>query len=128
MGAGGRFNATYPTFICGDVVVKLFGYSRSWRASHAAERAAQALVATDPEVLAARRGALMRRRRCPMALPAYHTSARGRSLPPHLVAQVDDYLARLGAIDRVFVHGDLCANHVYVENGGLAGIIDWHTR
>ena len=23
------FNPTYPTFLCGDVVVKLFGYSRS---------------------------------------------------------------------------------------------------
>ena len=23
------FNATYPTFLCGDVVVKLFGYVRS---------------------------------------------------------------------------------------------------
>ena len=46
------FNATYPTFLYGDVVVKLFGYSRSWRASHAAERAAQALIATDPEIAA----------------------------------------------------------------------------
>ncbi|MGQ0715972.1 MAG: hypothetical protein ACT4NP_01435 [Pseudonocardiales bacterium] len=39
------FNATYPTFLYGDAVVKLFGYSRSWRASHAAERAAQHLLA-----------------------------------------------------------------------------------
>src|SRR5438552_10191915 len=46
------FNATYPTFLYGDVVVKLFGYLRPWRASHAAERAAQALVATDPEIRA----------------------------------------------------------------------------
>jgi len=38
---------TYPTFLHGDVVVKLFGYVRSWRESHAAERAAQALLATD---------------------------------------------------------------------------------
>ncbi len=47
-------NATYPTFLYGDVVVKLFGYSRSWRASHAAERTAQRLVATDPEIAAPR--------------------------------------------------------------------------
>ena len=47
------------------------------------------------------------------------------SLPPHLVAQVDAYLARLAPFDRVFVHGDLCANHVFVENGRLSGIIDW---
>ena len=46
------FNPTYPTFLCGDVVVKLFGCSRAWRESHAAERAAQVLVATDPEIAA----------------------------------------------------------------------------
>jgi hypothetical protein len=34
------FNATYPIFLYGDVVVKLFGYSRSWRESHAGDRAA----------------------------------------------------------------------------------------
>lgn len=46
------FNATYPTFLYGDVVVKLFGYSRSWRTSHSAERAALNLLATDPEIAA----------------------------------------------------------------------------
>jgi hygromycin-B 7''-O-kinase len=47
------FNATWPTFVYGDVVVKLFGYSpRSWRASHAAERAVQNMVATGPEIAA----------------------------------------------------------------------------
>lgn len=46
------FDATYPTFLYGDVVVKLFGYARAWRESHAAERGAQALVATDPEIVA----------------------------------------------------------------------------
>jgi hygromycin-B 7''-O-kinase len=47
------FNATHPTFLYGDVVVKLFGYSpHSWRASHAAERVAQAVVAADPTILA----------------------------------------------------------------------------
>lgn len=56
--AGGEpvagFNATYPTFLYGNVVVKLFGYSRSWRASHAAERAAHHLLATGPEIAAPR--------------------------------------------------------------------------
>lgn len=47
-GAGG----TYPTVLYGDVVVKLFGYFRTWREGHAAERAALALVATDPEIAA----------------------------------------------------------------------------
>jgi hypothetical protein len=52
-------------------------------------------------------------------------AAERSSLPPHLIAQIDDYLARLGPFDRVFVHGDLVANHVFVENGRLTGIIDW---
>ena len=48
------FNGTYPTFVCGDVVVKLFGYSKAWREAHTGERAAYALLATDPEVAAPR--------------------------------------------------------------------------
>jgi hygromycin-B 7''-O-kinase len=47
------------------------------------------------------------------------------SLPPHLAEQVEDYLARLGPFDRVFVHGDLTGRHAFVENGRLTGIIDW---
>jgi hygromycin-B 7''-O-kinase len=47
------------------------------------------------------------------------------SLLPHLVAQVDDYLARIGSFDCVFVNGDLVANHAYIENGRLTGIVDW---
>ena len=31
------FNATYPTFLYGDVVVKLFGNTPWWREGHAAE-------------------------------------------------------------------------------------------
>ncbi|MFE4540738.1 phosphotransferase family protein [Streptomyces scopuliridis] len=49
-GVGG----TYPTFLYGDVVVKLFGGTGAWRESHTAERAALALVATDPEIAAPR--------------------------------------------------------------------------
>jgi hypothetical protein len=41
------FNPTYPTFVYGDIVVKLFGNSPAWRESNAAEHAALALVATD---------------------------------------------------------------------------------
>ncbi|MGI8873925.1 MAG: phosphotransferase family protein [Egibacteraceae bacterium] len=173
------FNATYPTFLYGDVVVKLFGCSRSWRGSHAAERAAQALVATDPEIaapsplaegrlyddvdapwpylittrmsgLASWRAGLSAEQRLSIAAelgrqvrrvhalrpsgvatdadwPAMDVTAAAErsSLPPHLIAQIDDYLARLGPFDRVFVHGDLVANHVFVENGRLTGIIDW---
>jgi hygromycin-B 7''-O-kinase len=170
---------TYPTFLYGDVVVKLFGYVRSWRESHAAERAAQALVATDPEIAAPGLLAEGRLYDDPGALWPYLITARmsgvawryaalssdqqlsvagdlGRqirrvhalrasgvathedwpglnvaaaaaqsSLPPHLVAQIDGYLARLGPYDRAFVHSDLTARHVFVENGRLTGIIDW---
>lgn len=173
------FNATYPTFLYGDVVVKLFGYSRSWRCSHAAERAAQTLIATDPEIsapsllsdgslyddadapwpylvttrmagvaswraklsteqrlaIAAELGRQVRRvhalRPSRAATDAdwgaldVAAAAEQSSLPPHLVRQIDAYLARTGPVDRVFVHGDLVANHVFVENGRLTGIIDW---
>jgi hypothetical protein len=173
------FNATYPTFLYGDVVVKLFGHFRSWRECHAAERAAQALVATDPAIaapsvlaegrlyddvdapwpylittrmsgvpwwraelsteqqlcVAADLGRQVRRVHAlapsGVAAPADRPSldvaaaAQQSSLPPQLIAQIDDYLARLGPFDRVFVHGDLVANHAYVVDGRLAGIIDW---
>ena len=180
------FNATHPTFVCGNVVVKLFGHSRAWRQAYAAERAAQLLIATDPEIAAPRllgEGQLhdngndgaapwpylittrmhgvpwqcadlsgeQRRsiaaelgrqvKRVHALRPsevATHEDWRSlndigpiraanerSSLPPHLVAQIDEFLARLEPFDRVFVHGDVVANHVYVENGHLAGIIDW---
>jgi len=47
-------NPTYPTFLYGDVVVKLFGHLPAWRTSHAAESAAQRLIANDPEIAAPR--------------------------------------------------------------------------
>ena len=173
------FNATYPIFLCGDVMVKLFGYSRSLRESHAGKRAAYALLATDPEIAASRLlaegqlydnvdaawpylvttrmsgvswrnaelsveqklsvvadlGGRMRRvhtlRAAGVATHADWSAVNvaaapeHSSLPPHLIAQIDEYLARLAAFDRVFCHGDLVADHVLVENGRLAGIIDW---
>ena len=169
---------TYPTFLFGHVVVKLFGYVRSWRESHAAERAAQALLATDPEIAAPsllsdgrlyddhdtpwpylittrmsgvawQNAELSAEQRLSVAAelgrqirrvhalsqsgvathadwPALDVAAAAAqsSLPPHLIAQIDDYLARLGPLDRVFVHGDVMYRHVFVENGRLTGIID----
>nr|WTB28898.1 aminoglycoside phosphotransferase family protein [Streptomyces sp. NBC_00830] len=50
-GTGG----TYPTFLYGDVVVKLFGHLPSWRRGYVAERAAQNLLATDSAIAAPRR-------------------------------------------------------------------------
>jgi hygromycin-B 7''-O-kinase len=173
------FNVTYPTFICGDVAVKLFGYLPAWRPGYAAERAALELVATDPEIaaprllgagwlyegfasswpylittrmpgvaswrvelspeetrsLAAELGRQIRRvHSLAPAGVATHEEWRGvgvteaatrSSLPPHLVAQVDGYVARLGSFDRVFINADVVANHVYVEDGRFIGIIDW---
>jgi hypothetical protein len=174
-GVGG----TYPTFLCGDVVVKLFGYARAWRDSHESERAAPALVGADPVIVAPRllaegrlfdnidaswpylvttrvRGfaweyaELSAEQRISVAVELgrqvrrVHTlrpaglathgdwaslgvaeAAARSSLPQHLVAQIDDYLARLGPVDPVFVHGDLMFRHVFVEDGRLSGIIDW---
>ena len=52
-------------------------------------------------------------------------AAKQSSLPPHLVAQVDDYLTRLAPFEDVFTHGDLVKMHTFVENGRFSGIIDW---
>lgn len=46
-------------------------------------------------------------------------------LPSRLIAQIDDFVARTDQRDAVFVHGDLMYRHVFVEDGRLAGIIDW---
>jgi aminoglycoside phosphotransferase (APT) family kinase protein len=170
--------STYPTFLCGDVVVKLFGGTAAWRASHTVERAVHAALAADPEIAAPRvlavgqlydaadawpylvtvrmpgaawdqAGLSVRERlvvardlgrqlRRVQALRPAGTAPREdwsaldvaaavqrSALPPHLAAQVDGYLARLGPFDPVLVHGDLIARHVFVANGRLSGIIDW---
>ena len=46
--------STYPTFLHGDLVIKLFGGQDSWRASFQAERAALAALAGAPGVAAPR--------------------------------------------------------------------------
>ena len=189
-GVGG----TYPTFICGDVAVKLFGYLTMWRESHKAECAAQAVLATDLDIAAPRlvaQGCLYddadmpwpylistrmsgvawgiadlsweeklavaadlgrqihRIHTLPSAPVATHqrwltdkvtagvvAAARQSSLPPHLIAQIDDYLAESLRLpmqapapahhnSRCFVHGDLMFRHVFVADGRLTGIIDW---
>ena len=172
------YNPTCPTFLYGDVVVKLFGLAPGSRRSHRAERAAYRLLATDPEIRApglVAEGQLFdddepwpylvttrisgvssfhadmsRERRLSVAeelgrqvrrvhalVPAdvptdadwppldVVAAARRSSLPPHLIAQVDSYLQRLQPFERVFVHGDLVAAHVFVDDGPLSGIIDW---
>ncbi len=48
------YNPTNPVFLCGDVVVKLFGQTPRWRLSFTAERAALALLASQPQIAAPR--------------------------------------------------------------------------
>jgi hygromycin-B 7''-O-kinase len=174
-GVGG----TYPAFLFEGFVVKLFGAVGSWRQTHAAERAALALLAADPSIgtpqlllagelypgagapwpylvtsrmaglpwasaglsgtqkrtIASELGVRVRRIHAlppgasvaRLEWPALDVAAAAArsSLPPHLVAQVDDFLTRLDPFDPVFVHGDLTTRHVFVESGRLAGIIDW---
>lgn len=172
------FNATHPTFVCGAVVVKLFGHYTLWRRSYVAEHAAHVVIAADREIRAPRllaagnlfdgdaRWPYLVTSRMPGTAwskadltPAQKVSVvaelgrqirrvhmlpqrdvvtedhwrpgdvaegnRRSSLPPHLVAQVDEFLGTLPAFDRVVVHGDVVANHAFVEGGRLCGIIDW---
>ncbi len=170
---------TYPTFLYGDVAVKLFGYRRWWREGQAAEMAAHAVLAADPQIVAPRllaAGRLFDRADTPWpyliiermpgiawfkagltadqrasaatalgrqvrrvhalrpvgiarhdAWPGLNVTAAAEqsSLPAHLVAQIDDYLARLGPFDPVFVNGDMMYRHLFVEDGRLTAIIDW---
>ncbi len=172
-------NATYPTFIYGEVVVKLFGCTAAWRKAHTFERAALMLVAADPMVAAPRLlGAGRLYEDHPAQWPYLITSrmpgvasscvtlpseqrvsiaaelgqqirhvhklrpsgiasaadwqtqdiavaAKQSSLPPRLVAQIHNFLERLEPFDNVFVHGDLCASHVFVVNDHVTRVIDW---
>jgi hypothetical protein len=171
------YNPTWPTFVCGDAVVKLFGYHAGWHRTFMAERSALSLVSADPLIvapgtlgegslfddgawpylvtrrvsgraswpdepsdeqwpsIAAELGTQVRRIHA-LRPPGIATdanwpdldvvaAAERSSLPPHLVAQVEEYVARLGPFDRVFVHGDLVAQHVFVQDGRVTGIIDW---
>jgi aminoglycoside phosphotransferase (APT) family kinase protein len=174
-GVGG----TYPTLLCGDVVVKLFGGSQTWSKAYEAERSVHALLATDPQIraprvlaagslyddpdapwpylvstrmpgvswqhaglsaaqktaVAADLGEQIRRVHAlrPTAVATHEewlaidvtAAAAQSSLPPHLVDQVDAYLAALPPPDTVFVNGDIMFRHVFVDGGRLTGIIDW---
>ena len=173
------FNSTYPTFICGDVVLKFFGHLEHWSDSYRFERAALDLVSTDPEIaapelldsgflfddresgwawlitkrvpgqaiwrvnpdpsereaIAADLGQQIQRihaltsddvaTHADWATVDVTAGARDSSLPPHLVEQVDDYVNLLGPPDPVFINADIVANHVYIEQGRIVGIIDW---
>ena len=49
---------------------------------------------------------------------------RLRILPEFLTEQIDDYLAP-PSDERRLVHADLHGDHIFVQDGHLAGIIDW---
>ncbi|MHC4938663.1 MAG: aminoglycoside phosphotransferase family protein [Planctomycetota bacterium] len=163
------FNPTFPTFVCGDHVVKLFGFTPAWRSILEAERSAYHRIAADPRIVAPRivaegvaewpylvttrvpgrslgDAALTSEQRVAVAAelgdqvrrihalapgPAWHplpdiaAAAHRSSLPSHLAAQASAFFDRLGPDDPVFVHGDLCGMHAFVEEGRLSGIIDW---
>lgn len=172
------YNATWPTFVCGDAVVKLFGFLEGWRRAFTGERAALALVADASRIAAPRLvgegqtfdgpnpwpfllttrvpGTASEPDRPPAdAWPAIAaelgeqvrqihalepsgvataadwpeadvaSAARRSSLPPHLAEQAAAYVGRLPPFDDVFVHGDLVAMHVFVDDGHLTGLIDW---
>ena len=57
--------------------------------------------------------------------PGLVEAAMQSVLPPRLIAQIVDYIAGTDRDDQMFVHGDLMFRHVFVEDGRLAGIIDW---
>jgi hygromycin-B 7''-O-kinase len=173
------YNSSYPTFIFGDVVIKLFGFSDRWLDRYEAERAALAIASSDPAIrapiligsghlypgvaqswpylvtglvpgdamwridltqeqrlsLASRLGRTVRRiHQLPPDGIARHedwmgvdvtTAAERSSLPPHLSAQAEEYVEGLGPFDRVVVNGDIVANHVYVQDNRIVGLIDW---
>ena len=57
-------------------------------------------------------------------VPMAEAAARS-SLPPHLAEQAAEFVNRYEPADPVLVHQDIVANHLYVSNGRLSGIIDW---
>ncbi|GAB3754058.1 phosphotransferase family protein [Microlunatus parietis] len=175
------FVGTFPTFLAGDVVVKLFGETFDGAACFATELAMAELLTGEPGIpapglvasgrlfddddhwswpylimerlhsvpirdarsapsvpaAAAELGAVITRlHRLPIPaliaardpLPGLRAAAperlRGFGLPDHLVEQVPEFLADASA-ERVLVHADLTADHVFVDDHGLAGIIDW---
>jgi aminoglycoside phosphotransferase len=49
---------------------------------------------------------------------------RWGTLPPHLIDQIDGYLIQPSPL-RHLLHADLHEDHIFVEGGQLAGVIDW---
>ena len=181
VGIEAPFVGTFPTFLAGDAVVKLFADTFDGARSFAAEKAMHELLETVPQIPAAGLVAagqlydhadgwnwpyLITERlsgkairelpgspAAPRAaaqlgeclahlhalpapavvasrepLPALRAEAASRQrrhgLPDHLANQVPDFLADATA-QRVLVHADLTADHLFIDSHGLVGIIDW---
>lgn len=174
------FAGSFPTFLVGGLVVKLFGPAFDGTASHATELAMHELLASHPEIpapalvasgqlfaedpkwpylvterlpgaairdaditeadaasVASRLGevaARVHQLRAPAAvasralLPGLRATAVERlrrfGLPGHLVEQVPDYLADAPP-PSTLIHADITADHVFVDEGRLLGVIDW---
>jgi hygromycin-B 7''-O-kinase len=175
------FVGTFPTFLAGDVVVKLFADTFDGSRSFATEKAMGELLDTVPEIPAPRliasgqlfggvgswtwpyliteRLAASPIRDLPNSpaarvaveqlgralahlhalpppavvasrdlLPGLRANApsnlRRSGLPDRLADEVPDFLADASE-ERVLVHADLTADHLFIDVMGLAGIIDW---
>lgn len=171
-GVGG----TYPTFLYGNKVIKLFGFFQAWEKSFEQEISIQKLVSDNSRILAPEligsgsifddswpyliiskipglawfdanlsmdeklnvAGELGKQIKLihsinpdiQIASPTIKeldivSGARKSVLPDHLVDQVDSFVSNIELNGNVFVHSDLTARHVFVEDGQLSGIIDW---
>ena len=174
------FVGSFPTFLAGDLVVKLFADAFDGASAYTTEKSMLELLSTVPEIRAPEliaTGDLFRDggwrwpyliisrmpgtaiRELPTdettrlaagqlgaatarlhALPAPEAVAvrdilpglraeavarlRRNGLPEHLAEQVPEFLADAPA-ERVLVHADLTADHLFLDTAGLSGIIDW---
>ena len=174
------FPGTFPTFLAGDLVVKLFGQAFDGQQSSEIEVAMHELLSTEREIrapavvasgelfasapswpyivtervagtavrdvevsrefgaqIAAQLGEMVSRlhQLTPPApvrkrdlLPELRRlaakRAAGHGLPAHLVEQVETFLADAEPATTL-VHGDITADHVFVDQHGVTAIIDW---
>lgn len=174
------FSGTFPTFIVGDVVVKLFGDAYDGQRSSEIEVAVHDLLSGDPRIpapaalaaghlfdstptwpylvtqrvagtairdvhvspefgahIAAELGVIVARlhQLTPPGpvldrdlVPTLRREAPARmaryGLPSHLVEQVEDFLIDAEP-PTTLVHGDITADHVFVDEGGVTAVIDW---
>jgi hygromycin-B 7''-O-kinase len=174
------FPGSFPTFLVGDVVVKLFGDAFDGQRSSEIEAAVHRLLATEEKIpapallasgmlfdtsptwpylviqrvpgtairdvqvspefgahVAAELGTIVARlhQLTPPApvrdrelLEQLRSDAAARlarfGLPDHLVEQVPEFLADAEPATTL-VHGDITADHVFVDDHGITAIIDW---